>query len=132
MADDTRQAEGTGAAPPAEGLKDENLERYQMNVEEGERLLEKEYCSSAIASFVQAAGFIGGIRSEELRRKCETRVFCNLGIGYADIFEKAKCVECFNHAIKVAQEIGDEVAERRAHVAKGEAYTLFSLPADGD
>ena len=84
------------------------------------------------ASFVQAAGFIGGIRSEELRRKCETRVFCNLGIGYADIFEKAKCVECFNHAIKVAQEIGDEVAERRAHVAKGEAYTLFSLPADGD
>jgi hypothetical protein len=128
MADDTRLnadgAEEGGGAPHKEA--DEALERYKLHSSEGERLLAKEYSSSAIASFIQAAGFIGSIKEVQVRRQCECTLFCNLGKGYADIFEKAKSVECFNHAIKVAQEIGDEDAERRAHVAKGEAYADFA------
>ena len=71
MADDTRLnadgAEEEGGAPHKEA--DEALERYKLHSSEGERLLAKEYSSSAIASFVQAAGFIGSIKEVQVRRQ---------------------------------------------------------------
>lgn len=118
IAEDTTET----SSPP----EDESYSRWLTHHSEGLRLLQKQYSSSAIAELIHSASFIGNIKDQTLRRHCEAELFCNLGKGYADIFEKDKSVECFNHSINVARDLGDETLERVAQNAKCDAYADFT------
>ena len=118
IAEDTTET----SSPP----EDESYSRWLTPHSEGLRLLKKQYSSSAIAELIHSASFIGNIKDQTLRRHCEAELFCNLGKGYADIFEKDKSVECFNHSINVARDLGDETLERVAQNAKCDAYADFT------